>query len=421
MSWLDTLRPPMLDLLWLLLPVAAASGWWAARRSARRAVQAGCAEFDIGYLKGLNLLLNEQPDRAIEVFIKLLEVDKDTVETHLALGNLFRRRGEVDRALHIHQNLIARPTLSAEQHALALFELGQDYLRAGLLDRAEALFRELVEQRQYQGAALRQLLDIYQRQGDWAEAIATAQRLLDAGHADLAALIAHFQCELGEEALARGDLSAAQAAIKRARAAQRQEAPRPLLLQARLARQRGDWARASRDYLRLREVDPGLFHLAFDALAECQAALGQGERWREELDVWVAGHGGAAALLWAAADKARREGVEAARVWLAQVLARHPSVAGLRRLLELTVASRADAAGELSAECAPLARASRVLPAEAGYRCRHCGFDALHHHWQCPGCRRWDGLRPGEESPLAEAPAPGPDPDPHNFRSPGRD
>ena len=139
----------------LLLPVAAYSGWWTAKRTLRRSENGFQRRLHPEYFKGLNYVLNEQPDKAIEVFIKMLEVDSETVETHLALGNLFRRRGEVDRAIRIHQNLIARPTLGQEERALALLELGMDYMRSGLLDRAEGLFLELVEDGYYTVQALR--------------------------------------------------------------------------------------------------------------------------------------------------------------------------------------------------------------------------------------------------------------------------
>ncbi len=144
------------ELLWLLLPVAAASGWYAAVSNGRtRAAAPKVPSPRSDYFKGLNYLINEQPDKAIEVFTKVIEVDSDTVETHLALGNLFRRRGEVDRAIRIHQNLVARQNLEPRERGEALLELGQDYMRAGLLDRAEALFLELVEGNQFADRALR--------------------------------------------------------------------------------------------------------------------------------------------------------------------------------------------------------------------------------------------------------------------------
>ena len=135
---------PEVGLFWLLLPLAAGASWWAARRGIARVSGAQVDRLRSTYFRGLNYLLNEQPDKAIEVFLQIAEVDSNTIETHLALGNLFRRRGEVDRAIRVHQNLVARPTLNAEQKTSALLELGEDYMRAGLLDRAETLFTDLV-------------------------------------------------------------------------------------------------------------------------------------------------------------------------------------------------------------------------------------------------------------------------------------
>ena len=154
------------DLLWLLLPLAAASGWLAARFEYRRNA-AKQLDLPSAYFQGLNFLLNEQPDKAIEIFIRVLEVNSDTVETHLALGNLFRRRGEVERAIRVHQNLIARPTLGKEQRSQALLEPGQDYFKAGLFDRAENLFLELAEIRAHSEQALALLRHIYQQEKEW--------------------------------------------------------------------------------------------------------------------------------------------------------------------------------------------------------------------------------------------------------------
>src|SRR5436190_18436361 len=183
------------DLLWLLLPLAFLSGWFAARLEARR--QAG-RSFDLpsAYFKGLNFLLNEQPDKAIEIFIQVLEVNSETVETHLALGNLFRRRGEVERAIRIHQNLIARPTLNREQRTYALLELGQDYFKAGLFDRAENLFLELAEVRAHSEQALRLLLNIYQQEKEWDKAIQTGRRFARVSGKRMDDVIAQYYCEL---------------------------------------------------------------------------------------------------------------------------------------------------------------------------------------------------------------------------------
>ena len=195
---------PLIELLFLLLPVAAASGWWLARRdgSARRSPPEGSAP---AFLRGLNYLLDEQPDKAIDVFLELAEVDGETVETHLALGSLFRRRGEVDRAIRLHQNLIARHNLSRDQRGLALFELGQDYMRAGLLDRAELLFQELVDLGLHRERALRGLLDIFQQERDWEKCLEMAERLKPFTDRPMFREMAQYHCELAEEARRRAD------------------------------------------------------------------------------------------------------------------------------------------------------------------------------------------------------------------------
>ena len=165
------------ELLWLLLPIAAWSGYLVGRRGSERSSGERFSQLSQTYFSGLNYLLNEQPDKALEVFLKIAELDSDTFETQLALGNLFRRRGETDRAIRLHQDLYSRPKLSAEQRTIALVELGEDYMRAGLLDRAEALYTDLLAIDQHAPAALRHLISIYQQERDWNRAIEMAQRL----------------------------------------------------------------------------------------------------------------------------------------------------------------------------------------------------------------------------------------------------
>ena len=170
-GWSTVVNLVALDWLWLLLPVAATSGWYAAKRR-RPGERRSPAQTELRnhYFRGVNYLLNEQPDKAIELFIRMLEVDSETVDTHLALGNLYRRRGEVDRAIRIHHNLIEGRSLGAEERSEALLELGQDYLSAGLLDRAEDVFQSLAEHPVHGVQALRQLIDIYEQEQDWDQA-----------------------------------------------------------------------------------------------------------------------------------------------------------------------------------------------------------------------------------------------------------
>ncbi|MDH5617763.1 MAG: hypothetical protein OEZ11_03910, partial [Gammaproteobacteria bacterium] len=200
--------------LFLLL---AAAGW-VIGRFGERDDEDPPPPLNIDYLKGLNFLLNEQTDQAVEHFLRMVRVDDRTIETHFALGSLFRRRGEVDRAIRIHQNIIARPDLASEQRDQALYSLAKDYLAAGLLDRAEKLFVRLSEGSRFQVQASEALCRIYEQERDWDKAIDAGKRLEVLGGRSLALQIAHYYCELAEAAAAAGDYAAARQYVKNAQA-----------------------------------------------------------------------------------------------------------------------------------------------------------------------------------------------------------
>ncbi len=187
----------MYGLFWLLLPLAAASGWWAARVCERRRKSASRARLNSAYGQGINYLLNEEPDKATDVLVKLVEVDPETVELHLALGSLFRRRGEVDRAIRVHRNIITRTRLSDALRDQAKLELGRDFLKAGLLDRAEQLLQELLQQGVYVLEASRHLVEIYQQEKEWRKAIEVAERVTENAGDDWQNRIAHYYSGLG--------------------------------------------------------------------------------------------------------------------------------------------------------------------------------------------------------------------------------
>lgn len=210
----------MYDLLWWLLPLAAASGWWAARYSERQRKSASRAHLNSAYGQGINYLLNEEPDKATDVLVKLVEVDPETVELHLALGSLFRQRGEVDRAIRVHRNIIARTRLSDVLRNQAKLELGRDFLKAGLLDRAEELLRALLQQRVYTQEVSRYLVDLYQQEKEWRKAIEVAEQVTDddAGE-DWPNRIAHYYCELGDLSLEQDSYAEAIDLAKQALAA----------------------------------------------------------------------------------------------------------------------------------------------------------------------------------------------------------
>src|SRR5690242_3843614 len=200
----------------LLLPLAAWSGWLIGRRGGERHSDTQVSRLSTTYFRGLNYLLNEQPDKAIEVFLRIAELDKDTFETQVALGHLFRRRGEVDRAIRLHQGLVQRNDLSDQQRVQALLALGEDYMKSGLLDRAETVFTDLARIDERAPQALKHLIGIYQAERDWERAIDNAMRYEEVTGEPMGKLVAQFQCELADRHRANGELDGARVAIARA-------------------------------------------------------------------------------------------------------------------------------------------------------------------------------------------------------------
>jgi len=380
---------------WLLLPAAAMAGWYLARRSGagtERGAGNNARSLAPDYFRGLNYLLNEQPDKAIEVFVNLLDVDSETVETHLALGNLFRRRGEVDRAIRIHQNLIARPSLTRDQRSEAVLELGMDYMRSGLLDRAESLFRELLDASPHQAAALRQLVLIYQQEQDWDKAIEFSRRLQEATGADQGTVIAHFECEKAELALEGGGLGQGRARVGRALAAD-PRCVRASLIEARIAASERRYEDAIRALQRIEDQDPEFLPEAFPHIVNCYEQAGRGE---VELKQYLEGvsrrQAGITPVLLLADITAAEGRPEAALEYLRDELQKRPSVRGLNRFVQYGLPQVEGVALE---HLKLVEQFTRQLQAgRATHRCNTCGFSGRALHWQCPGCKSWNTIKP---------------------------
>ncbi len=383
----------MLELLWLLLPVAAASGWWAGASGSRRSRgrKEPPARLSDDYFKGLNYLLNEQQDEAIEVFIRLVEVDSETIETHLALASLFRRRGEVDRAIRIHQNLIARPNISRENRNFALLELARDYMRAGVLDRAEGLFSDLVRSRVHVVESSRRLLTIYEREREWHAAIETALTLQRASGEPMGAVIAHYWCELAEAERRSGSAKSARKSTARALAADANSV-RASMLEGDLAMEAGQYRQAVRAYRRLESQDaaylPEVIERLLEAMsrAEQPAVLtGYIERLRHSYNGF--------SVVQAVTELIRQsEGEDEARAFFREQLLKRPSLRGLRQwvAMELEHASERSRAGTEVV----LNMLDRLLESKPVYQCHQCGYEGKRLHWQCPSCRRWNTVKP---------------------------
>lgn len=378
----------------LLLAALAATAvliiWWGWRRS--RETPGHGLNFGGDYFRGLNYLLNEQPDKALEVFLQLAEVNHDTVETHLALGNLFRRRGQVDHAIRCHQNIIAKESISTAERHHALLELAEDYRRAGLLDRAEDLYHQLTEQADNRHQALDRLLEIYEQEKDWDQSIHIAQRLHALDNRDMGSLIAHFYCELAADALGRHCLEEARTALNSAQQ-YHPESLRQRLLAARLQLREGHPRDAVNALRRALNDQPDLLPVALDTLNEAYNAADASSELQEQLTDWLEQRQDVSATMVLVRLYHQSGHHQQAITLLLNQLQKRPNVRLLQAFLErASDAQFAEHSHRLRPILAQLT--DQLLDDEVAFRCRQCGFGGHTHHWQCPSCRHWDTTWP---------------------------
>lgn len=376
--------------LWLLLPVAAASGWLAAQRSLANQAEHAQRRLSNQYLKGLNYLLNEQPDKAIDVFIRLIDVDNETFETHLALGMLFRRRGEMNRAIRIHQNLAQQKYLAPTQRNLAKLELGQDYLRAGLLDRAENLYHELSREHGYENVAYRNLLDIYQQEHDWEQAIQIAERWQRVSGEDCRSRIAQFHCEIAERLRRDGR---DQDSARQLELALRTDpmCVRASLVEGELALARTDATAAMRAFKRVEMQDNRYLPEIIHPLQQCYLQTGGTDEFIEYLRHILDHYGGITPMLTLADLLREQRGEQEATAFIIEQLRSRPSVRGLDHFIDIALPDAQGAARENLKVLKEITM--QLLRNNPVYRCQECGFQGKSLHWQCPSCKRWNTIQ----------------------------
>ena len=382
----------MLELLFLLLPVAAAYGWYMGRRSAQQSKQDDASRLSRDYVAGVNFLLSNQQDKAVDLFLDMLKEDTGTVEAHLTLGNLFRSRGEVDRAIRIHQSLMESASLTYDQRLLAVQQLGRDYMAAGLYDRAEDMFKQLVDETDFRLGALQQLLQIYQATSDWQSAIEVAERLVKLGKEKHRGEIANFWCELALQQMAANDLDKAMALLKKGAAADRNSA-RVSIMMGRVWMEKGDYAKAVESLERVIDQDKELVGETLEMLQTCYQQLGKADEWEVFLRRCVEENAGATAELMLAQILEQREGVEAAQNYVTRQLERHPTMRVFHKLMDyhLNEAEEGRAKESLGVLRNMVGEQVRSKPR---YRCQKCGFTAHTLYWHCPSCRSWATIKP---------------------------
>ncbi len=387
---------------WLLaIPLFFGLGWFASRYEAAQGGVAGRPENGLpdAYFRGLNFLLNEQSDKAIDVFIDVVRLDPETIDLHFALGNLFRRRGETDRAIRVHLNLVERGDLDVSQREHALFELGQDYLKAGLLDRAEDAFNRL-EGTRYGASALHHRLELAQMVRDWPQAIDLAERLQRDLGENRAREIAHFHCELAARALGGDSPQRFDDARRQLDLAVRADPrhPRPALLRGEIASAEGDPAGALAAWGEVQRANPAWLALVAPQWLAAFNELGRPSEGIEALEAVNRAHPSIDAFAALAGARAERDGGASALEWAEQALRASPSLLGLEKLLALKATLLGDG------DRAEIELAQRLIQAQARrlsrYVCGHCGFKARQFYWQCPGCNRWDTYAPKRSEEL---------------------
>ena len=374
----------------IFVPLAALLGWVVGRRGGEQHSGNQVSKLSTTYFRGLNYLLNEQPDKAIELFLHVAELDRETFETQVALGHLFRRRGEVDRAIRLHQALAQRPDLSDLQKIQALSALGEDYMRAGLLDRAETVFNDLAQLDQRAPQALRHLIGIYQSERDWEKAIGNATRFEEVSGEPMGKLIGQFECELADRHRANGEIEAARAALARAYAAD-PTSVRAGIAEGRIEAEAGNPQGAIRALERAARHDPEYLPVILPMLLENYTRAGERTGARAFLSEMSEHYRGIAPVLALTRMVETEEGVSAARRFLAEQLKDRPSVRGEAALIDLSLADRADA--EATLHDLKLVT-DQLLVRNPSYRCNRCGFGARSHHWQCPSCKEWGTVKP---------------------------
>ena len=371
---------------WLLgFPLFFGLGWLAARIDIRHLLRESRA-LPSSYFKGLNFLLNEQPDKAIEAFIEVVKVDPETIELHFALGSLFRRRGEYDRAIRMHQHLIDRADLGAEQKTLALAELGQDYLKAGILDRAEEVFTRLKSTAQAP-VANQHLLEIYEQEKDWSRAISMTQQV----ETDPRAL-AQYQCELAASEAGQSRPDAARRHLEAALDANR-KCVRASLQLGDLERSSSNLEKAIEHWKRIETQDPAYLALAAQRLLEAYREVGRAEEGLRLLDGYLERYPSLDLLDIVFQQTLEAKGPEEAYRLVRDELHRNPTLLGLDRLLEVQIigATSPERRRDLELMRSLVHRHTQRL---ARYRCEGCGFKARQFHWRCPACGGWETYPP---------------------------
>ncbi|ORU92592.1 MAG: N-acetylglucosaminyl transferase [Cycloclasticus sp. symbiont of Poecilosclerida sp. N] len=376
----------MFEIAIMLLPVAAASGWYVASKHYHSKEKSSSSEHD-GYFKGLNFLLNEQPDKAISVFIDLLEVDDETIEVHLALGTLFRQRGEVEKAIRLHQNLIARPQINQQARSNALNELGLDYMRAGLLDRAENIFLELEKDTVFRVHAVKQLLSIFQQEKEWQQAIDYTFKLEMMGAGKQPVLLSQLHCELALLHKKQGDDVAVRNDLKKALRID-SSCVRANVISAELAVEKSDYKHALKLIMAISKQDKRFIPVYLNLILTCFDQIGKPKAKFNFLADLQAGNDSTIVMSRFIDVLVEQKSSKEAATFLHKRLLENPNQGYLRLYAKI-----GDENGDTeSSFLRNIIQNFEEKP--ISFECKNCGFSSVELNWYCPSCKQWGTTKP---------------------------
>ena len=378
-----------------LFVLMAAIGWTLRHFADRDGDDGPPARVSADYIRGLNLVLNRRTDEALELFVQMAKVDDETLETHFALGHLFRRRGEVDRAIRVHQNLLARPNLADTQRDQALFSLGEDYLSAGLFDRAEKLFSELVESESHAEVALRKLVYIYEQEREWQKAIDMLRRL-EVVSGERMPEVAHYYCELAEQARVAGDPARATEYLK-ATVRSDSGALRGKLIRAAIAEGEGDYHQALGLYQNVIDADRNFMSEVLPQLRRCHEAVDRMDDFDSYIEGLIAADPSFSRDIAYATIAGELDGSVVLRRCVEEFVLSNEVLADLVNRPELEKLDAADRSAAINR----IARGLRqLLMTSARFRCGNCGYSSQRLIWQCPSCKTWETVKPTQQFQL---------------------
>lgn len=399
-------------LIYVLLLLAVIAGWVFGRFSVRknRSTHSNTESIFADYFVGLNYLLNDEPDEAIDTFIKALEINSETVETHLALGALLRRRGKVDKAIKVHQTLLARQGLDKKFFDSTRLQLALDYITAGLLDRAERLLREIEQEGgTAREEALQQLITIYQTEKEWESALNCVQSLLKLPRfkkdAELRSIAAHYCCELAEDLLRQNQLNRARDRIKSAFNFDRKHVRASLLL-AKLEQRLGNSAVAVKELIKVRSIHSQFSHHVLQTLDEWDRSNLLDIELESLLAEQLATNPDQHLVVQLANRIQTRRGHEESIAFLEKHQDDYPSLLGLTTLVRMHITAMShqgidNNSEKVTSDLSKIKdRLESQLQKQYSYQCNHCGYESRALYWLCPSCQRWDKTGPSSHDLL---------------------